>query len=316
MRPLLIDTDPGIDDAMAIAFAACSPAVNLVALTTVAGNAPIATTTYNALSLATRFELDVPVARGASCAIDGVTATPPTFVHGDDGLGNTGPTPGKGALANQSAAELIVATARRYPQQLVIVALGQLSNLALALRLEPELPTLIADIVIMGGVFGFGGEAGNVTPLAEANAHGDPLAADLVFAASWPLTVVGLDVTMQTIMDDNARTAMRHASDSGAYLYEVSAFYDRFYRDRHGIDGFPVHDSSAIAYVLDPSLFKTCRGVMLAHSCGASRGQTVFVPDPSTHRYLPIASRPQHKACYDVRADDVLALFQETLKAP
>lgn len=315
MRPILIDTDPGIDDAMAIAFAARSPAVDLVAITSVAGNAPIATTTYNALSLVSRFELDIPVARGAGCAIDGVASAPPTFVHGDDGLGNTAPVAGHHELATESAAELIVATARRFPQQLAIVALGQLSNLALALRLEPSLPALVAEVVIMGGVFGFAGEPGNVTPLAEANTHGDPLAADLVFRTAWPLTVVGLDVTMQTIMRAKHRTAMQRASDTGAYLYDVSAFYDRFYRDRHGLDGFPVHDSSAIAYLLDPTLFRTRRGALLAHCYGPSRGQTLFVADPATHTQLSLAKRPLHNACSDVRADDVLALFHETLKA-
>ena len=277
-RPILIDTDPGIDDAMAIAFAEFAPELDVVALTTVAGNATIAQTTFNALSLRTRFGMGAVVARGAGSAIDGRRAEPPAFVHGDDGLGNTGPMAGDGALANESAAQLIVTMANEHAGALTVIALGQLTNLAHALRLDTGLVERVARIIVMGGAFGTGLTGGNVTPVAEANAHGDPLAADIVFNAGWPVTVVGLDVTMQTVIDAGFRERLRRSGPVGEYLWEISGFYDRFYRDGHGIDGFPVHDSSAVAFALDAALFATESGRVRVAQGGAFTGQTTFVP--------------------------------------
>ena len=278
-RPVIIDTDPGIDDAMAIAFAAESPDLEIVALTTVTGNASIAQTTSNALALRTRFGFDAAIARGAGSALDGRTPAYPDLVHGSDGLGNTERSAATGELDADDAATLIVNSARRFAGRLNVVALGQLTNLARALRLAPELPQLVERVVIMGGAVGTGEHRGNVTPVAEANIHGDPLAADIVLNAGWPVTLVGLDVTMQTIMGPADRARLATGGSMGRYLHDISAFYADFYRQRYGIDGFPVHDSSAIACLLDPSLFTTERGCVRVVSGGAAHGMTVFVPE-------------------------------------
>ena len=255
---VIFDTDPGIDDAMALAFIDCTKALELIGITTTTGNGTIETTTRNALHLVERFDIPAPVFRGAAAPLAVPAGAPPTFVHGDDALGNTGPTVEHREVSSLTAAEFIVDSARRYPGQVTIIAVGRLTNLALALELAPDIAGRIAKVVVMGGAFGGNGHSGNITKVAEANIHGDPHAADAVLAADWPVTLVPLDVTMQVLMTDARMRRIREtAGDIGAFVWDVSRCYDAFYRKRHGFDGFPVHDSSAVAFAVAPELFET-----------------------------------------------------------
>ena len=157
----------------------------------------------------------------------------------------------------------------------------------------------------MGGAFGGNGHSGNITKVAEANIHGDPHAADAVLAADWPVTLVPLDVTMQVLMgDDRMRRIRDAAGEIGAFVWEVSRFYDAFYRQRHGFDGFPVHDSSAVAFAVAPELFETERSPITVDLQGDDVGRT---------RRMPGADRPAQTICTGVDADALLDLYERVL---
>lgn len=200
-QKIIFDTDPGIDDAMALLFIEASPALDLLAITTIFGNADIETTTRNALYLKQRFGLSAPVYKGTDKPLTRPRNPSPTFVHGENGLGDvelTGLVPAQPEA--KPAYQAIIDIARQHPGEVTLVAVGPLTNLALALKADPEVATLLKAVVIMGGAFGVAGKPGNVTPVAEANIWNDPEAADLVFTAPWALTAVSLDVTTQVVM--------------------------------------------------------------------------------------------------------------------
>ncbi len=274
-RKIIIDTDPGIDDAMAIFYALDSPEVEVVWLTTIFGNARTETSTYNALAL---LELagrsDVPVARGADAPLVAPFAGPADFVHGIDGQGDAGiPAPTKSAI-DDDAAHFIVRTVMASPGQITLVPVGPLTNIALAMQLEPRLTENVREIVLMGGnAF----THGNATPAAEANVHNDPEAADIVFGASCPITMAGLDVTEKVHMSslDLARIG-RMGNPRADHLARILPFYLHFHEITDGLDGIHVHDSTAISYLIAPDAF-TWEEYAIRVDCGDSfaRGQTI-----------------------------------------
>jgi uridine nucleosidase len=202
-KKIIIDTDPGVDDTIAICVALRSPEVQVIGLTSVFGNAPGEVTAQNALRLV---ELeghgDIPVARGSDVPLVFPLERLGTWVHGEDGMGNTHPPAPRGKLVDQTAAEFIIDTVRANPGEVTLVPVGPLTNLGLALRLDPGIAGLVKEVVIMGGAVAC---PGNMTPVAEANIYHDPHAADMVMAAGWPLTIVGLDVTHKTMMTTQFR---------------------------------------------------------------------------------------------------------------
>lgn len=313
-KRIIIDCDPGIDDAMAILFAHKSPLVSIEAITTMMGNASLATTTRNSLYIVERFSLNAPVYAGAQKPLVIKESDPPSFVHGDDGLGNIGaPAPHTDAR-DLAAAECICRITADNPGEITIVALGRLTNLALALQIDPHLSSNVKDVVVMGGAIGRSGFAGNVSPCAEANVAGDPHAADIVFQADMPLTMVGLDVTMKTVMTDEYLQSIRdNGGETGQFIYEISRFYDAFHRESLGMSGFPVHDSSAIAYVLQPALFQTDSGAIRVVADGIASGQTIFAPDSASFPPGSWDGVPTKQVCIDVDSHDLLKLYAKTI---
>ncbi len=200
MHKVIFDTDPGVDDAMALLFLHNHPDIDLIGITTVFGNASIETTTRNALFLKREWGIPAPVARG-----EGKTYNPmrnpvdwPVMIHGHDGLGNINvPETIDLPVDPRSAPRFIIETVRANPGEVTLIAVGRMSNLAYALKEDPEIAGLVKQVIIMGGAFDV---PGNITPAAEANIHGDPEAADAVMTAPWKVVVVGLDVTMKTVM--------------------------------------------------------------------------------------------------------------------
>lgn len=315
MHKVILDTDPGIDDAMALLFLAASPEVELIGITTTFGNGTIETTTRNALYLAERFGIAAPVAQGAGAPLVGEAGEPPTFVHGHNGLGDIDLPPTLKRTADpRPAHRLIIDLVRAHPGEVEIVAVGRMTNLALALREDPGIVPMVKQVVIMGGAFGIGGVLGNVTPAAEANIWGDPLAADEVTAAAWPLVMAGLDVTQKTRMPTAYLRALAdEAGEAGRFIWEISRFYEDFHR-QGGVDSIYVHDSSAVAYLLDPSLFETRRGAIRVITEGLAFGQTI--QKPSGTGFPPSAwdHRPEHLICTSVDSERLKRLYADTLR--
>jgi len=223
---VIFDTDPGVDDAMALLFLHLSPEVELVGVVTTFGNGTIDQTTRNALYLVDRFKMNVPVARGAGKPLVGEPMDPPDFVHGQNALGNVSiPDDFEGLADPRPAHRFIIDTVRAAPGEITIVAVGRMTNLALALREAPDIAQMVKQVVVMGGAFGIAGVQGNVTPAAEANIIGDPEAADEIAAASWPITFVGLDVTQKTLMPTEYLAALaKDGAEAGQFIWEVSRF--------------------------------------------------------------------------------------------
>jgi len=330
---ILFDTDPGIDDAMALLMLARDPRAELLGITTVFGNASIDTTTTNALALCERFGINVPVARGAAGALLLPPRDVPHQIHGSDGLGNVNlPAARLREPHALPAPRLISELARRHSGELTLVAVGPLTNLALALAHDPGLTRHVQRVVVMGGAFGTLGHGGNVTPVAEANIYCDPHAADAVLAADWPVTLVGLDVTHQVLMHTGYLDALgRDGGDEGRFIRDITRCYEAFYNARTG-GGIFSHDASAVACALDTSAFELRHGPVHVVTEGEALGQTLQPGAPgtssapgsgsgtvaqvrtaSTSASLPASvptSRPAQAACVGVDAQRLLAEFR------
>lgn len=310
-RKVIVDADPGIDDAMAIVFALRSPALDVLGITTGFGNAGIEEGTANALRLVELLGRDVPVARGAARPLILPPAAPPAFVHGTDGLGNTATPPPTRQPIEASAAEFIVSTARRHPGEVTLLAVGRLTNLALALALEPRLPALVREVVLMGGSASVGG---NVTPVAEANIWGDPHAADIVFGASWKVTMVGLDVTHRVRLGDDRLERMAARDQRvGGFLYRISRFYKQFHDSIGVTGGFYVHDPSAVAYLIDPGIFSADKARVRVVTEGIAMGQTIADSRMRAEGWDASKGRPEVTVCRGVDGDRLLRLFETTV---
>lgn len=249
---VFVDCDPGIDDAVALAYLSARPDVEIAGVGTVFGNSGVEVTTDNALRLLELYgRPEVPVAWGASRPL----VQPPRLaphVHGVNGLGGVElPTPA-GKPCPESAAELLVRLARETPGELDVLAVGPLTNLALALGLEPRLPDLVRRLVVMGGAVH---AAGNVGSHAEANVANDPEAAEVVFAAGFSLDLVPLDVTMRTVATSEWLVELsRISGDRARRTSEFLDFYADFYTEIFGERQCAMHDPLAAAVLVDPHL--------------------------------------------------------------
>lgn len=295
---IIIDTDPGVDDAAALLFAHRHPEIDLLAVTTVFGNADIEQVTANALYLKQCFGYAATVAQGASRALVRPSGPLPTHVHGNDGLGDIarGRT-GQAELDPRPAHHLITELVRANPGEIALVAIGRLTNLALALNHAPEIAGLVRNVVVMGGAFSTSGPNGNVTPAAEANIIGDPEAADQVFGASWPVTAIGLDVTRKTILTRSDFEVLSHAGPAQAMLADLSLGYLDYHR-RFGLDGCYMHDTSALGFVVRPDMFTTRSGPVRVVCEGVAVGQTIQA----------IAGTPYPPNGWDVHPEQAVAI--------
>src|ERR1700744_4950238 len=299
LHKVIYDTDPGVDDAMALVFQALHPDIELLGITSVFGNATIDTTTHNALYLRSRFAPGVPVARGAAAPLSRQGPAPLGWIHGDNGLGNIdlGKT-NDTALDPRPAHRFIIDTVRAHPGEVTLIAVGPLTNLALALADDPRIATLAKQVCIMGGAFGTHGVLGNVTPAAEANILGDPDAADIVLGAAWPVAIVGLDVTQPHIMSHEYLASLRERGGAaGQFVWEVSRHYEAFHEQSAQLEGIYVHDSSAVAYVLAPQLYTTRSGPVRVLTDGIAGGQTIQKPSTMPVPAPAWDSRPGCKVC-------------------
>jgi len=275
-RKIIIDTDPGQDDAVAILLALGSPEeLDVQGIVTVAGNVPLTRTTYNArqiLELAQR--VDVPLYAGCARPMRRKLATA-EYVHGASGL--DGPSlPAPTMLVREQHGVLFIVDALRAarPGEITLVTLGPLTNIAMAMVLAPDIVERIAEIVMMCGAFS---ETGNITPAAEFNSYVDPEATDVVLESGAKITMVPLDVTHQCLSTRPRLQAIRELGNaSGIAACEMLTFSERFDTQKYGWDGAPLHDPCTIAYLLAPELFGGKRvNVRVETGHGLAAGMTV-----------------------------------------
>ena len=283
-RKVIIDTDPGADDAMAILLALNSPELDVKALTVVAGNVVVEQGLENALKLTSLTgRCDIPVARGAAQPLAQRLVTAEYF-HGQNGLGDAElPAPTCRADA-RFAPDLIVELVHRYPHEITLVPVGPLTNIALAMAKDPSIVPLVKEVVVMGGAI----TGGNATAAAEANIYNDPEAARAVFEAGWPLTMVGLNVTHQTLftradLDQLARTR----GPENDFAVKVLTFMVGL-AEKLGGAGTPMHDPLAVGAAVDRSLITTQAMRVDIETRGEfTRGETVASrSNSSDHRVL------------------------------
>jgi inosine-uridine nucleoside N-ribohydrolase len=253
-QKIIIDTDPGIDDAMAIHQAFSDTRLRVMGLTTVFGNVPTAIATRNALRLAEMAAYPTPVAHGADKPMKRVPAPPADFVHGREGFGRV---PAAEPLQNadpRSACTFLTETIINNPNEICVCAIGPLTNLAMALERCPEITDLAMSVTVMGGTVT---RPGNVSEYAEANIWGDPDAAEIVFSANWDVTMIGLDVTEQVQCGpEDFNVIARRSPRIGGFLNDAVDFYLDFHESKNLPRKCYMHDPSAVFSVTDPDLFE------------------------------------------------------------
>jgi inosine-uridine nucleoside N-ribohydrolase len=197
-----------------------------------------------------------------------------------------------------------------------ILALGPLTNLALALRLDPGIATLVPQVVVMGGAFGWYGRRGNVSPVAEANVRNDPHAADEVLAAPWPVTMVGLDVTSRCVFTtEDARRLAAEGGEAGQFLWDISRDYEALYKEHDKLDGCCLHDVAAAICLLEPGIFSTNRGPIRVVTEGIAIGQTI---QPASGLSFPASAWdrvPPQQACNEVNVKQLMQVYSGALVA-
>jgi purine nucleosidase len=319
-RKIIIDTDPGTDDAMAIMLALNSPELDVRAITVVPGNVIAKQGLDNALrmlSLANR--CDIPIAAGAQHPLFQKLITA-EFWHGKNGLANIELPPSNCKVDARWAPDLIIELVHASPHEITLVPIGPLTNIALAVEKDPSIVPLAKEVILMGGSI----SGGNSTAVAEANIYGDPEAAQIVFQAGWPLTMVGLDVGDKTLLSRKhlAQLGKTHGPVSD-FIYKVAEFLIQL-GEKVGESGTPMYDPLAVGVVIDASMVTAPLMHMDVETRGElTRGQTVAnrrnAIEKNVLHHFPDGDRyiveglekvePNAKVCTEVNAEKFLELF-------
>lgn len=308
---IIIDTDIGIDDAMALFFAICSEEFEIVGITSVFGNTYVNNSTQNILAvLAAADRPDIPIAEGAGGPLIGRLLPRDGRFHGKDGLGNVSwkfPKINVRPL-EMSAAQFIVDKVISKPGEITIVALGPATNLALALQIDPSIAILAKKIVLLAGAFDI---PGNATAAAEANVYNDPEAAKMVCGGAWDVTMIGLNVTRKVEMRrEYIKEICSRKSKITDFIAQIVPFYQKAYETYHKMrDSFLCHDATLISYLLRPDIFEIQKQIPIeiVVNDGNRRGMTIS-------RSIAESSKMHVNIAMDVKSDDVLALFKERIK--
>jgi len=308
--PVIVDTDPGVDDALAIILAARSPELRLHAITAVSGNAHVDKTSINALRILEAIgETNIPVARGAAKPLRRELEAEPDF-FGKDGLGNSNLPAPKPKFDQRNAPDLLVEEVGKSPGEITVLAVGPLTNIAQALMLDPAFARNVRQLVIMGGAYAVTPYGyGNINPVAEFNIWVDPEAADIVFKSGIPITAIGLDVTTDpsaTIHRELYRKIEQSDTSTANLVRELTRQWINKFELIH------LHDPMAAAYLIDPTLFTTKDYHVAVETVSQlTRGQTVadrrgWVPENQRRR-------PNAKICTAVDGPRFLKLFMQRL---
>ena len=295
---LIIDTDPGIDDAMAILYAIAAPEIDLLGMTTVFGNVTTPKATRNALYLLEQAGIEIPVAEGLHRPRIGPPFPPTSAVHGAEGFGTLAvPTPQRRALV-ETAPEYLVRMVRAHQGELLLCPIGPLTNIAAAMELDPSFCSNLKGMVVMGGSLRAGG---NITPAAEANFYHDPHAADFVLRHGCNITLVGLDVTNRVICPRSFFARLASESPKmGGLLHDMAEFYIDFYETVGKFAGCGMHDPSALVACIAPELFTTEPHALRVTLSGDRSGEMIAVAN-STAQAVNV--------CTDVQAEAVKQNF-------
>ncbi|MDA2913525.1 nucleoside hydrolase [Acidobacteriia bacterium AH_259_A11_L15] len=320
-RKVILDTDPGTDDAMAILLALNSPELDVQAITVVAGNVLLEQGTENALKVVSLAErCDVPVAAGARRPLAQRLTTAEIW-HGANGLGNVEVEPPKCEVDPRFGPDLIIELVHRQPGEITLVPVGPLTNIALAVLKDPSIVALVKEVVLMGGSV----SGGNVTPAAEFNIYNDPEAAQIVFAAGWRVTMVGLDVTNRTLfrrehLAELARTQGRQNDFAVGVLTHLVSL-----SEEHGFGGASMHDPLAVGVTIDRTLVSTQAMRVEVETRGErTRGETVANRQLIVERRSLRGDRyvvteiervePNAEVCIGVEAERFIRLFLSRLR--
>lgn len=275
MEKVIIDVDTGIDDALAIAYAIHSPVLDVCGITTTFGNITVEEATRNTLQVLELLDAaSIPVYQGASKPIARNLTGKARLFHGENGLGNVVlPEPSTAAQA-QCATQYLISKIKENPHEITLVTVGSMTNLALAIMAAPEIVTQIKRVVVMGGAVTV---PGNRTPVAEANICADPEAAAYVFQSGIPLTLVGLDVTMQTLLTREHLKEWRARDTKVSHAFaDMCEVYMDAYASVGNMRGCGLHDPLAVGVVIDPSFVGAVpMHVVVDTSGGASDARTI-----------------------------------------
>ena len=320
VKKIVIDTDPGVDDSLAIFVALNSPELEVLGLTTIFGNAVTATCTENALRLLEIAKrTDVPVIEGAEVPLNGNFRGAASFVHGDNGQGNATLSSPVTKPLDIDAVTFLKEIIETNPNEITLVPVGPLTNIANLLTIHEGIDLKIKEIVLMGGN---AQSPGNATPTAEANILNDPEAADIVFSAQCEITMVGLDVTNDVFMnEEQVVTLGSFDNDKSKHIGKINPFYFDFLKDFFQDNGMPVHDSSAITYLVHPEYFETLNHPIKVETEGISRGKTWMGMGISDNeeglgeRLKPWENRKKVNICIGVDSQKVISFITERMSS-
>lgn len=305
---IIIDTDPGVDDALTFLLALASPEIQLEALTTVQGNVSLEKATRNALSVLEMVNAThIPVARGCSHPLVKSPHASGEAVHGSSGMGHTDLPDPTSSVVDSHAIDYLIERFLSEPKQISLFAIGPLTNVALAIRKEPRIVDAIKEMVIMGGAIRAGG---NVSPLAEFNIHEDPHAAHVIFHSGIPITLIPLDVTYQCLLTgDDIERLNKIDSPIARFVRDATAQYMEFYLKYEGFRGCALHDPLTLAAVIAPELLTLEEHyVSVDISGGVSTGKTYA-------DFMKVSKKPANmKVALGVRGREFVELFLERME--
>lgn len=277
-QKIIIDTDPGIDDAMAIIYAHLAPGIELLGLTSIFGNVTRDIATRNALALLELIGSNAKVAAGAAVPLQQDAREVAWEVHGREGFGTVPPMQPHRQAEPRPAYQFIIDTIQQYPGEIVLCPVGPLTNISLALQHDPAIADQVRAVVVMGGSLNAGG---NVTLYAEANIWQDPHAAEIVFAADWPVTMIGLDVTHRVVCTPEEFAELPASAPlCGGFLNQAAPFYFDFHAKANGFLGCHMHDPTAVIAILHPEWFVTESLALDVILEGEQAGKTQPSADP------------------------------------
>jgi len=310
-KKIIIDTDCGVDDSLALLCALNSDKLEILCITTVFGNVSVRQAAHNTSYILRMTEReDIPILIGQAKPIVQPLRYPPDFIHGKYGLGTIrSEYTGKNVLTT-SAVEYLIQTIRNSDDKITIITIGPLTNIGLALQLAPDIQDNIEEIIVMGGAYQANG---NVSPAAEANIYGDAIAAEIVFRSDCLTTMVGLDVTTKVVMDKDYLSVLNNHKLYGNFIKSITGTYYDFHVNCFDIHGITPHDLVTVLYSIDKSLFTTIQGRIYVSADGRMMGQTYVDRRTDIVPGTEWDNRIKSNICTEVNVENLLSEFKNIL---